>query len=293
MLSDAVRDADVVLTHLAPITASLFAAAPNLRVVGVTRGGPVNVDLDAATASGVPVVFLPGRNLEAVAEFTVGVMIAGPRGIASASRSLASGSWDPSYFRFERTGPELRSCTIGLIGAGAVGRRVAAMVSAFGAKVVIHDPFADEQELRAAGYEPVTLAALLAASDIVSVHARLTDATRGMFDTDAFAAIKPGAYFVNTARGEIVNRTALLAALESGQLSGAALDVFDPEPPDPHDPLLARSDVLATPHLAGSSRQVATESATRIATAVAHLLTTGSVDNCANPRWIEHAGHRP
>ncbi|WP_375490830.1 2-hydroxyacid dehydrogenase [uncultured Jatrophihabitans sp.] len=290
-LADALADGtedQVLLTHLAPVTARVLTAAPSLAAVGVTRGGPVNADLAAATEAGVPVIYLPGRNLGAVAEFTVGVMIALPRSIGRASRALADGTWDARYFRNDLTGPELRAATVGLIGFGAVGRRVAQLLRGFGARVLAHDPFADAAALADTGVEAVELADLLAASDIVSVHARLTDDTRHMVDAAVFAAMKPGAYFVNTARGELVDQGALLGALESGRLAGAALDVFDPEPPRADDPLLRRPDVIATPHLAGASKQVASESAKRVADEVAHFLETGEITNCANPGWREH-----
>jgi D-3-phosphoglycerate dehydrogenase len=281
-------DAEALLTHLAPVNAQVLDAAPALRVVGVTRGGPVNVDLAAATAHGVPVIYLPGRNLGAVAEFTVGVMISLTRSVVASSRTLANGRWDARYFRFPLAGPELRASRVGLVGLGAVGSRVAALLRGFGSDVVAFDPYADPQAAAAVGARLVPLDELLSLSDIVSVHARLTEDTRAMFDGFAFAAMKPGAYFVNTARGELVDQKALLAALEDGHLAGAALDVFRPEPPAPDDPLLSRPDVIVTPHLAGSSRQVATESAQRIADAVARFVADGTLEHCANPDWTRH-----
>lgn len=282
-LAAAAADVDVLVTHLAPVTKAVLTAGDRLRLVGVTRGGPVNVDLAAATAAGVPVAFLPGRNLGAVAEFAVGVMIALTRNIVPASTSLAGGTWDGSYFRFDRCGPELRAATVGLVGLGAVGMRVAELLRAFGSTVLAHDPYADPAAADRAGVELVDLPALLGRSDIVSLHARLTDDTRGLFGAAVFAAMKDRAYFVNTARGELVDQPALVAALESGRLGGAALDVFSPEPPDPADPFPGRADVVGTPHLAGASRQVAQESAAKVAAAVAGYLRTGELAHCANP----------
>lgn len=279
---------DVIVTHLAPVTAAVFEASRDLRVVGVTRGGPVNVDLAAASAHGVPVVYLPGRNLGAVAEFVIGVMISLTRNINVASREMQQGRWDARFFRFELTGPELRAATVGLIGLGAVGSRIAQLLGAFGSRVLAYDPYADPTAASAVGAELTSLDEVLSASDIVSVHARLTDDTRGMFSTAAFAAMKPGARFVNTARGELVDEHALLAALQSGRMAGAALDVFSPEPPDPSDPLLSRPDVILTPHLAGGSRQVALESAQRVTAEVAQYLRTGTLEHCANPEWAEY-----
>jgi len=291
-LEELAAGADVILTHLAPITAAVLKSAPSLKAVGVTRGGPVNVDLDAATAAGVPVVHLPGRNLGAVAEFVLGVMITLSRGVSSASRELAGGRWDARYFRYERTGTELRAATVGLVGLGAVGSRVAELLRGFGSRVLAFDPYADPVAAAAIGVELASLEMVLSSSHIVSAHARLTDDTRRMFDAAAFATMRPGTRFINTARGELVDQPALLAALESGHLAGAALDVFDPEPPDAADPLLARQDVICTPHLAGASRQVALESVQRVAAEVAGFLSTGLLDHCANPGWAERTGHR-
>lgn len=281
--------AAVLLTHLGPVTRSVFEAAPGLRVVGITRGGPVNADLAAASEHGVPVVYLPGRNLGAVAEFTVGVLIALTRNISAASRDLAAGTWDARWFRDELTGPELRAATVGLVGLGAVGLRVAELLRGFGATVLAHDPFAEPAAAAAAGVRLVDFEELLGSSDLVSVHARLTEDTRKMFDAAAFARMRPGARLVNTARGELVDRQALLDALESGHLRGAALDVFDPEPPEPGDRLVGRTDVIATPHLAGASKQVSSESVARVAAEVAHFLDTGELEHCANPAWARNA----
>ena len=279
-IADLVPGVDVLLTHLGPVTASILERADRLKVVGITRGGPVNVDLAAATAHHVPVVYLPGRNLGAVAEFVIGVMITLPRGVVRGSAELADGRWSPRAFHYDTAGPELRACTVGLVGIGAVGRRVAQLLDAFGARVVAYDPHVESAD----GIELLdSLEAVLAVSDIVSVHSRLTDETRKSFDTNAFGAMKRGAYFVNTARGEIVDEAALLDALESGQLSGAALDVFDPEPPGADNPLVGRPDVIGTPHLAGASQQVASESVERVVRDVAAYLDGGRMDHCANP----------
>ncbi|HWN33215.1 MAG TPA: NAD(P)-dependent oxidoreductase [Pseudonocardia sp.] len=273
-LAELITGADALVTHLAPVTAEVLdAGRSSLRVVGVTRGGPVNVDLAAAAEAGIPVVHLPGRNLGAVAEFTVGTMICAMRGLPAAAAELAAGRWDGTGFRFDRVGLELRAATVGLVGLGAVGLRVAQLLAAFGTRVLAHDPYADSAAAAVVGAKLVGLAELLAASDVVSLHARLTEQTRRIIDAPALAAMRPGALLVNTARGELVDSAALDAALASGRLGGAVLDVFDPEPPGPDDPLPARPSVFATPHLAGASRQVAEESAARIARKVAEVLT--------------------
>ncbi len=289
-LAALVAGADALVTHLAPVTAEVLEAGKGtLRVVGVTRGGPVNVDLAAATRAGVPVVHLPGRNLGAVAEYCVGTMICAMRGLPVAAAELAAGRWDGTGFRFDRVGLELRAATVGLVGLGAVGLRVAELLAAFGAHVLAHDPYAAPEEAARVGARLVTLDELLAGSDVVSLHARLTAETRRIIDAAALAAMRPGALLVNTARGELVDPAALDAALASGHLRGAVLDVFDPEPPAPGDPLPARPQVFATPHLAGASRQVAEESAARIATEVAAVLRGRRPAHCANPEALPTA----
>jgi D-3-phosphoglycerate dehydrogenase / 2-oxoglutarate reductase len=286
-LAELVAGAQALVTHLAPVTAEVVAAGRgSLRVVGVTRGGPVNVDLPAATQAGVPVVYLPGRNLGAVAEFTVGTMICAMRGLPAAAAELAAGRWDATGFRHDRVGLELRAATVGLVGLGAIGLRVAQLLAAFGARVLAHDPFADPDAAAQVGARLVELPELLAESDAVSLHARLTERTRRIIDAEALAAMRPGAVLVNTARGELVDSAALDAALAAGRLRGAVLDVFDPEPPATDDPLPRRPEVLATPHLAGASRQVAEESAARIAREVATVLAGGAAAHVANPESL-------
>ncbi|MEJ3657528.1 NAD(P)-dependent oxidoreductase [Actinomycetes bacterium KLBMP 9759] len=285
-LAAAVDGAAAVVTHLAPITERVLAAGQgSLRVVGVTRGGPVNVDIAAATAAGIPVAYLPGRNLNAVAEFCVGTMICAMRGLPAAAVRLASGTWDATGFRYERTGLELGAATVGLVGLGAVGARVAQLLGAFGSRVLAYDPYRADAP---PGVALVDLPELLASSDVVSLHARLTPETRHLIDKAALETMRPGAVLVNTARGELVDHVALDAALESGHLRAAVLDVFDPEPPAPTDPLPGRPEVLATPHLAGASRQVAEQSAARIAAEVAAVLRGGRPTHCANPDALDH-----
>lgn len=286
-LADAVRGCTALLTHLAPVTrAVLQAGADTLQVVGSVRGGPVNIDLEAAITVGVPVTHLPGRNLSAVAEFTIGSMIAVTRGIAGSSATLARGEWDASAFRFDRVGPELGTCTVGVVGLGAVGARVAQLLHAFGSTVLAHDPWVDAATAARAHAELVDLDTLLARSDVVTLHSRVTPETTGMIGGPQLARMRAGGYLVNTARGELVDHAALRDALDSGHLAGAALDVFDPEPPDPSDPL-RRPPVVATPHLAGASRDVALTSADRVARAVADVLAGRPVEHCANPAVLD------
>lgn len=289
-LTEAVADCDVVLTHLAPLTADVIKAGHHLALIGSVRGGPVNIDLAAASRHGVPVAYLPGRNLQAVAEYTVGMAIALTRNIGAAVGSMAAGEYDASYFRFEKCGPELGSATIGLVGLGAVGQRVAELLGPFGSRLLAYDPYASHDRARALGVSVVQMQELLEQSDLVSLHARVTDDNKAMMNAEAFASMRKGSYLINTARGELVDHEALRAALASGHLAGAALDVFDPEPPAADDPLRHPPEVLATPHLGGASREVALHSAERIAVAASRFLKDGTLEHCANPDILD-GGH--
>ncbi len=281
----AVKGASVIVTHLGPVNeAVLTAAGPDLELVAVTRGGPVNVDLAAATSRKVPVAYLPGRNVSAVAEFVVGVMIAGPRNIVASSRRMHNGErWTGELFAFDRCGGELNGTVVGLVGLGEVGSRVAALLRAFGATVLAYEPYPSPGRAAELGVELVDLPDLLARAEIVSLHARLTEETRHLIGAAQLSRMRPGAYLVNTARGEIVDEDALADALDAGRLSGAALDVFYPEPPALASRLRGRANVVLSSHLAGSSRQVALGAAERIAAVVARFLATGRLDHCANP----------
>ncbi len=281
-LVEAIAECDVVLTHLAPITAEVIKAGSHLALIGSVRGGPVNIDVEAASTHGVPVAYIPGRNLQAVAEYTLGMAIALTRNIGAAGGSMAAGDYDASWFRFEKCGPELGSATIGLVGLGAVGQRVAELLAPFGSRVVAYDPYAQSDRAQALGVTLVEMPELLAQSDIVSLHARVTKDNKAMMNAEAFAAMREGSYLINTARGELVDHDALREALASGHLAGAALDVFDPEPPAADDPLRRPPQVLATPHLGGASREVALHSAERIARAAAQFIADGTLEHCAN-----------
>ncbi|HVX46422.1 MAG TPA: 2-hydroxyacid dehydrogenase [Mycobacteriales bacterium] len=282
-IAELAADVEVIVTHIAPISARVIEAARSLRVIATPRGGPVSVNIAAASARGIPVLNLPGRNARAVAEYTVGVLICGPRKIIAGASALRGGDWAGRFYRYEETGPELAGQTIGLVGIGQVGTRVAELLRAFGVTVLAYDPYVDSDVFTERGVQRVVdLNTMLGRCDAISLHARVTDETRGMFGPDEFAAMRAGAYFVNSARGELVDETALAEALRSGRLSGAALDTYFPEPPAPDNPLLSMPNVIAVPHLAGASRQVAERAARRIAADVGRFLRGEPVQNCFN-----------
>lgn len=261
-----VGDAQVLIDHLAPVTAGLLDRCPQLKLVAVSRGGPVNVDMAAARARGVAVVNAPGRNASAVAEFTIGMILAETRLITLGHRSLAQGVWRGDLYRADTTGEELCNLTVGLIGYGEVGRRVVPLLAPFGCRILVDDPYvAVGPEHLALGVRQVDFDTLLRESDVVSLHARVTAETTGFINAAAFAKMKRGAYFINTARGPMVDYRALHDALVSGQLRGAGIETFDREPPPADAPLLRLPNVTLTPHIAGASLQTVKVAATKIA----------------------------
>jgi len=234
------------------VTASLLDRLPDLRAVAVHGAGVDPVDVAACTARGVLVTNTPGANADAVAEITIALILSLLRRIPEAAhRAKAGREWDAA----RHTGGELRGKTLGLVGFGQIGRRVCTIANAFGARVIAADPAQPPDTIRKHGAEPMTLDALLATADIVSLHAPGIPATRHMIGADSIAKMKHGAMIVNCARGSLVDEASLAAALTSGRLGGAALDVLEGEPPDPASPIYDAPNVILTPHMAGSTQE--------------------------------------
>ncbi|MEV6736560.1 NAD(P)-dependent oxidoreductase [Streptomyces sp. NPDC051104] len=260
-LIKALADAEVLVTRGGPVTERVLAAAPELRLLVVCRGGPVNVDLDAAKAHGVRVCRAPGGEAAATAEFTVGLMLAALRRIPEAHEFLTRrGRWQgPASPAYEHAGPELEDLPVGLIGHGAVGSRVARVLCAFGARVMVCDPYVRGE---VHGLRIGSLDDLLRRSRVITLHAPLTSGTRGLIGARELALLPRGAVVVNAADGDLLDEDALCDALESGQLSAAALDTYAHEPLPPDSRLLALAQRLVlTPRLGGSSRAAAEKAA--------------------------------
>ena len=268
-----IGDAPVFVTHLAPISRPMLERLPDLKFIAVSRGGPVNVDMEAARDHDVLVVNTPGRNASAVAEFTIGAILAETRLIRSGHESMRTGDWRGDLYRADRTGRELGEMTVGIVGYGAIGGRVVKLLKAFGCKLLVADPYVQlSAQDRNDGVEHVALNELLARADVVTMHARVTSETTGFIGRDALARMKTGAYFINTARGPLVDYDALHDALASGQLGGAMLDTFAVEPAPPDWPLLRLPNVTLTPHIAGASVRTVTIAAEQAAEEVRRYL---------------------
>ena len=240
---------DMLVVQFAPVGRRLLAEMPALKIIGVLRGGTENVDVAHATERRIAVLNTPGRNARAVAECTIGLMLSEVRNIARSHAMLKEGRWTRE-FPNSRAIPELNEKTVGLIGYGAVGQLVAHYLRAFGSRILAFDPYFQGDP---AGAELVELPVLLGQSDIVSLHARLTDETHHLIGRDELTLMKETAILVNTARSALVDESALLDALSRKSIMGAAIDVFDHEPIPADHPLLRLDNVTITPHLAGST----------------------------------------
>jgi len=242
--------ADALLVRSATkVDAPLLAAGARLSVVARAGVGVDNVDVPAATARGVLVLNAPTANVVSAVEHTFALLLALLRRVPEASVSMAQGRWEKSKF----VGSELAGKTLGIVGLGQVGSRVAARARAFEAKVAAYDPYLPAEKAREMGVPLLPLTELLAVSDILTLHATVTDRGKPLLGREELARMKKGAILLNVGRGALVDGAALVEALRSGHLGGAALDVFEPEPPDPEDPLLKLPNVVATPHLGAST----------------------------------------
>ncbi len=259
------------------VTARAIHAAKRLKVIGRAGAGVDNIDLEAATARGILVMNTPGSNSVSVAEHTLGLILSLMRHLVEANASVKRGEWERKLF----LGREVRGKTLGLIGLGKVGQEVAKRAKAFGMIVIAHDPFISEKIAQDLDVRLVSWEDLLATSDIISLHAALTRATRGMINREAIARMKPGVILINTARGELVDEEALLEGLESGRIARAGLDVFAEEPPR-HRRLVEHPRVLATPHVGASTVEAQEQVGLEIALQVRDYLQSGVIRNAVN-----------
>lgn len=257
----AVRDADIIITEFCPITQKMINQSPNLKVIGVLRAGTENVNLLAAQEKGILVYNTPGRNADAVADFTIGMIIAECRNIAKGHFGLKNGQWIREYPNSFHI-PDLPGKTVGIIGLGAIGKKVAKRLVGFDVKLLGYDPFVSNPPY---GIELVGLERLMAESDFVTIHARLTKETTQMINGDLLQKMKPTAYLVNTSRAGLVDEEALWEVLKNKRIAGAALDVFNLEPPGKDYPLVTLDNVTLTPHMAGGSKDAFLNSPKKLA----------------------------
>jgi len=271
------------VVHDAPVTDEVMDASPNLKLICCARGGPVNVDVAAATKRRITLVSAPGRNAEAVADYVLGVAIILARNLSRANLFLRE-KRKFDRFSFESFfGHELGGKTLGLIGYGNVGSRVAKRALSFGMSILVFDPFVPSSKIEALGIETTDLETLIKSSDFVSLHARESKENVNMFGRTQFALMKKNAYFINSARGSLLDEDALLEALTSNKIAGAALDVMKKEPVSPDNPLVSMDNVFITPHIAGASKEVPLRGAEIIARQIQNYIAGQTLEGVINP----------
>ena len=272
-VSAVLREAELAAVHMAALGARVLAAAPELRLVACARSGAVNVNLEEAKRRGVVVCNAPGRNARAVAEFTVAMIIDITKGLARGHRDLtAAAHWRADLYRYDAVGEDLTALTVGLLGMGHIGRLLAPLLTAFGARVTACDPYVAPEAFAAAGVQRCSREELLAHADVVSLHARHRPGAAPLLGARELAMMRRGAYLIQTARSALLDYDALALALAAGCIAGAALDVFPEEPLPAGHPLLALPNVTLTPHIAGASRGSARTGARMAAAAIAAWL---------------------
>jgi phosphoglycerate dehydrogenase-like enzyme len=280
----------ILITEIDRIDAELLDHLPDLFAIVDMRGVPVNVDIEAATAHGVVVINTPGRNAEAVADLTVMLMIMLARNVCAAMDSLQSNEWMEKgqvHNYFTHKGIELPGRTVGLVGFGAIGRKVAQRLRAFDMHILAYDPFVKDSDLA----EMVDLPALLQRADFVSLHAPVTPSTENMIGAAEFALMQPTAFFVNTARAKLVDEQAMIDALRHGKIAGAGLDVFHREPMPADAPLFQLPNVVAIPHLGGATHDV-TDHQSRMAYESVKGLLRGEAIRVVNSEAFDDAQRR-
>ncbi|MBZ0275531.1 MAG: hypothetical protein K8I60_05275 [Anaerolineae bacterium] len=279
----AIAEADALIIRSATkADAELLNAANKLKVIARAGVGVDNVDLDVATQKGIAVMNTPDGNTVATAEHAFALMLALARQIPQAHISMREGKWDRKSFM----GTELRGATLGVVGFGRIGRAVAKRAQAFEMTVIAHDPYIPLDIAQDFGVELVSLDQLFSRSDFITLHSLITDETRNMINADSLATMKQGVRIVNAARGALIDEAALAAAIQSGHVAGAALDVYAEEPPAAGHPLVNLPNVVHTPHLAASTEQAQVAVAVEAAELVVRALKHGDYQNVVNRKVL-------
>ena len=284
---EAVKDADILLTHFCPIPEDLIEAGKNLKLIGTCRGGMEHVDVAAATKRNIPVIHCI-RNAEATSDFAVGLMFAETRNIARAHAAMKAGQWRKEYVNSGYT-TSMCEMTVGVVGLGHIGKLVAKKCAGIGMKVIAYDPFVSQAAVDEIGL-PVTMVEqkeLFRTADIVSLHLRVTPETQNSINKDLIGLMKPTAYLINTSRAGVLDKDALVEALQNRTIGGAALDVFWEEPIPAGDPLLELDNLTMTPHNAGNVVDALPKSPLLLARTIKTFWATGKSDMVVNLRSIK------
>src|SRR5258708_6283820 len=283
-LEAALRDADALIVRSAvDVNAQVLRSARKLRVIGRAGVGVDNIDLEAATKAGIAVMNAPGANAVAVAEHTIALMLALARHLCRDDSTRGAGKWEKKSLQ----GTELRGKTLGIVGLGRIGMEVARRARAFDMKIIAHDPFVAAKVAGEHGIQLVELDEIYTSADYLTLHVGLPPQTAGMINEKSLAKMKSGVRILNCARGELIDESAVAASLASKHVGGVALDVFIQEPPK-SSPLLALENVIATPHIAGSTNEAQDAVGVQIASQIREYLKRGVIQNAVNMPSIEH-----
>ncbi|QLQ15642.1 MAG: 2-hydroxyacid dehydrogenase [Micropruina sp.] len=280
-------EAELLAGLFVPISSKVMDAMPKLRIAGVSRAGVENVNVPEATKRGIAVFHVMGRNAHAVSDFAVGMMLAEARNIARAHHSIQTGEWRKTFSNSDMV-PELTGRTVGLVGFGYIGSLVAKKLSGWDVRVLVYDPYVSADALAQHGAEAADLATIMAESDFVSVHARLSEETKGLIGREQFALMKPTAIFINTGRAGLVDQDALVETLREKRIAGAALDVFTTEPLPADSPYRELDNVTLTTHLAGTTSDALSNSPYLLLEDVAKLLKGGQPRFLYNPEVLQN-----
>ncbi|MDD4889224.1 MAG: C-terminal binding protein [Phycisphaerae bacterium] len=279
-LRELVADADIVITQFAPVDAAAIDAMQKSRIIVRYGIGVDNVDLKAAAAKGIPVCNVPDYCIDEVADHTLALILAATRQVVPCVNVIKAGQWKcPAPLASLHA---LKNMTVGIVALGRIGREVASRLKPFKCRLIAFDPALDAAKVRAAGCEPVSMDELFAQSDLISLHCPSTEQTRYIINAQSIAKMKRGVVLVNASRGTLVKTADLIAALQSGQVSAAALDVTDPEPINTDSPLLRMDNVIITSHMASASPQASTKLRTDVAKAAALAATGQPLVNVVN-----------
>jgi phosphoglycerate dehydrogenase-like enzyme len=277
----------LLIVEVERITERVIAAGQRLEIIATCRSGPVNVDVAAATARGIPVLCTPTRNSESVADFALGLLLAVGRSICRADRHLRESGWriddEIPYFHFR--GPEMADKTLGLVGCGSIGQELARRAQALGMNVLAYDPYLNQDDVGDLAYL-TSLGEVLTQADFVSLHVPATEETKHMIGVDELSRMKPTAYLINTARAAVVDEAALYDVLQNRRIAGAALDVFWKEPLPADSPWLKLDNVLLTPHVGGAADEVKVHHSAMIVEDLGMLVDGGCPLRLVNPEVL-------
>jgi D-3-phosphoglycerate dehydrogenase len=287
MIKNADKNTEMLLTLFAPISADALDALPNLRLVGAARAGQENLDVAAATKRGIVMHNIMGRNAHAVSDFAIGLMFAEARNIARSHHALETEVWQKKYSNSEFT-PEITGKTLGLVGFGYIGTLVARKLAGFKLNILVYDPFVSEETFSECGVKKVSLEELFKESDFISLHARLTDSTKGLVGKKYLSLMKPTAILINTARAGLIDDDALYDTLKNKKIGGAALDVHSSEPLEKGSRWLGLDNVTLTAHIAGTTAEALTNSPYLLVSDINKLLLEEKPQFILNPEVLEH-----